>query len=52
MDNNYSARMTRLGIPDRFIDHGEPRELYDECHFDAKAIKNAVRQFMDELVEA
>ena len=52
LDNQYSARVTRLGIPDRFIDHGEQKELYDECHFDSKAIKNAVRQFMDELVTA
>ena len=52
IDNNYSSRLTRLGIPDRFIDHGEPKELYDECHFDAKAIKNAVRQLMGEFVEA
>ena len=50
IDNNYSASITRLGIPDRFIEHGEQKELYDECHFDAAAIKNAVRQQIGESV--
>lgn len=45
-DHNYSVAMTRLGVPDRFIEHGEQKELYDECHFDAKAIMNAVRQLV------
>lgn len=50
IDNNYSASITRLGIPDRFIEHGEQKELYDECHFDAEAIKNAVRQQVGESI--
>jgi 1-deoxy-D-xylulose-5-phosphate synthase len=45
-DHNYSIAMTRLGVPDRFIEHGEQKELYDECHFDAAAIMNAVRQLV------
>ena len=50
IDNNYSASITRLGIPDRFIEHGEQKELYDECHFDSEAIKKAVRQLVGESV--
>lgn len=50
VDNNYSANIVRLGIPDRFIEHGEQKELYNECHFNSEAIKNAVRQFVDESV--
>ncbi|MGI8891882.1 MAG: 1-deoxy-D-xylulose-5-phosphate synthase [Bacteroidia bacterium] len=45
-DNNYSATITRLGIPDEFIEHGEQPELYTECGFDKTAIKNAVRQLV------
>jgi len=52
IDNNYSASITRLGIPDRFIDHGEQKELWAECNFDAEAIKNAVRQLVGESVLA
>ncbi len=50
IDNNISASITRLGIPDRFIEHGEQKELWNECHFDAEAIKNAVRQQVGETV--
>src|SRR5689334_16479554 len=52
IDNNYSASITRLGIPDRFIDHGEQKELYAECMFDSEAIKNAVRQQVGESMLA
>jgi len=42
-DNNYSAQVIRLGIPDKFIEHGEQAELYIECGFDMKSIvKTAV----------
>ena len=52
MEHNYSASVKRLGIPDRFIEHGEQKELIEECHFDAEAIKNAVRHFISETVLA
>jgi 1-deoxy-D-xylulose-5-phosphate synthase len=48
IDNHYQANITRLGIPDRFIEHGEQKELYNECHFDANAIMDAVRQMVGE----
>ena len=44
IDNGYSAHITRLGVPDNFIEHGEQKELYNECEFDTKAIMNAVKQ--------
>ena len=47
IDHNYAASITRLGVPDRFIEHGEQKELYQECHFDANAIVNAVRKLVD-----
>jgi 1-deoxy-D-xylulose-5-phosphate synthase len=40
-DNNYSAQVKRLGIPDKYIEHGEPSELYAECGFDTNGIINA-----------
>ena len=45
-DNNYSAQVKRLGIPDKVIEHGEQKELYAECGFDDKAIVTAVRDFL------
>lgn len=50
VDNNYQASVVRLGIPDYFVEHGEQKELYAECHFDAEAIKKAVRQLVGETV--
>jgi 1-deoxy-D-xylulose-5-phosphate synthase len=32
-DHGYDAQVVRLGIPDRFIEHGKPDELYRECGF-------------------
>lgn len=41
-DNHYSAQITRLGIPDEFIEHGTQEELYALCDYDKDAmIKHA-----------
>jgi len=40
-DNNYSANVKRLGIPDKFIEHGEQLELHIECGFDTESIIKA-----------
>ncbi len=42
-DNGYSASVTRLGIPDKFIEHGEQPELWAECGYDAKSIAAKVK---------
>ena len=46
-DNNYQAEVKRLGIPDEFIEHGTQPELYEECLFDVKAIKDTVRSLLE-----
>lgn len=50
LDHGYQASIKRLGIPDAFIEHGEQKELYAECHFDSEAIKQTVRQMVGETV--
>ena len=37
-DNSYKAKVIRLGIPDRFVEHGTQEELYKECGYDAAGI--------------
>lgn len=37
-EHNYNAQVKRLGIPDSVIEHGEQKELYAECEYDANAI--------------
>jgi 1-deoxy-D-xylulose-5-phosphate synthase len=46
-DHNYSAQVVRLGIPDRFVDHGTQKELYTECFYDETAIIATVRKLTD-----
>lgn len=41
-DNNYSAEVKRLGIPDEIVEHGEQIDLYRECGFDSDGIIEAV----------
>lgn len=42
-DNAYQAQVIRLGIPDRFVEHGEQPELWAECGFDARGIVQQVK---------
>ncbi len=51
VDNNYQAHIKRLGIPDEFIEHGEPSELYRDCHYDAKAIELTIKEISSSLVK-
>lgn len=41
-DHGYTARLVRLGIPDRFIEHGSTPELFRECGIDADSIARAL----------
>ena len=38
MEQGYASRVTRLGVPDRYIEHGTQAQLYKECGYDADAI--------------
>jgi 1-deoxy-D-xylulose-5-phosphate synthase len=49
-DNNYKAEVKRLGIPDEFIEHGEPAELWKECGYDADAICAAAIKMFDSVI--
>jgi 1-deoxy-D-xylulose-5-phosphate synthase len=41
-DNGYAKRVTRLGLPDEFVQHGTPAELYKIVGLDKEAIKQAL----------
>lgn len=45
-DHGYQAQVIKLGIPDRFIEHGSPAELQAECGFDAEGIYQTVKSFI------
>lgn len=50
--HGYKNDIRILGIPDRLVEHGTPKELHRECGYDADAIANAVRQMMQVKVSA
>ncbi|RLD53948.1 MAG: 1-deoxy-D-xylulose-5-phosphate synthase, partial [Bacteroidetes bacterium] len=45
-DNNYNSKVKRLGIPDSFIEHGTPKQLYKECGFDSDSIADEIKKMM------
>ena len=44
--HEYKNDVRILGIPDRIVEHGNPKELHNECGYDAQAIKNAVLEIL------
>lgn len=40
-DHGYAAKVKRLGIPDRLVEHGTQLELHHECGFDPQGIEEA-----------
>lgn len=46
-DNEYTARIKRLGIPDEVIEHGEQMELYRDCGYDVAGIMKAVTEVLE-----
>lgn len=51
-DQGFAAKVRRLGIPDRIVEHGEQIELHRECGFDPEGIANAVREMVEVEVKA
>lgn len=46
-DHNYSAEIKRLGIPDRFVEHGSQQQLYAECGYDEEGIRKCILQMLE-----
>ena len=49
-DNTYTSTVKRLGVPDRFIDHGTQEELYKECGFNVDGIMHEVKGMVKKRV--
>ncbi|MDP4129710.1 MAG: 1-deoxy-D-xylulose-5-phosphate synthase [Bacteroidota bacterium] len=41
--NRYQAEVVMLGIPDKVVEHGSPKQLQHECRFDAEAIYSTAK---------
>lgn len=42
--HGYTSSVVRLGVPDRFIEHGKPAEQHTICGFDADGIYQTVKK--------
>jgi len=45
-ENNYHLTVKRLGVPDKFIDHGTRDELFRLCGFDPESIATVVKEMV------
>ena len=45
-EHGYKNEIRILGIPDKIIEHGSPKELHHECGYDAQTIKEIVLEMM------
>lgn len=50
-DHNYHPNIKRLGIPDRFVDHGTQSELLRECEYDKAGIVKNIKQMLNITVD-
>jgi len=45
-ENNYQAKVTRLGIPDKFIEHATQHQQYVICGYDTESIVKSVQNLI------
>ncbi len=45
-DNGYNIQVKRLGIPDAFVEHGTPEELYNMLGLDGEGIAASIRSII------
>ena len=43
--NGYSPKIESIGIPDTFVEHGTPQELYDICKMDNNSVLDAILKY-------
>lgn len=46
-DNQYHSEVVRLGIPDKYINHGTQEELWAECGYDTDGIIKTVKTMLN-----
>ena len=47
-DHGYTPRIVRLGLSDKFVEHGTVEQLYEACGINKDAIKKVIHQIADE----
>jgi 1-deoxy-D-xylulose-5-phosphate synthase len=49
-EHGYKADVKIMGIPDRLVEHGTPKQLYNEISLDANAIAVVLREMLKDKV--
>jgi 1-deoxy-D-xylulose-5-phosphate synthase len=47
-DHGYHPTVVRMGLPDRFVEHGTVDELHQICHIDVESIRQQIAQLLGE----
>jgi 1-deoxy-D-xylulose-5-phosphate synthase len=47
-DHGYHARVYRLGVPDKVVEHGTQEEQYRECGYDVDSIRMKIKEILGE----
>ena len=50
-EHGYKADVKIMGIPDRLVEHGTPKQLYNEIGLDAYAIADELREMVRDKVK-
>ena len=45
-EHGHIKQVRRLGIPDQFVKHGSPAQLYAMCGYDAEGIYQAIKEMI------
>ena len=48
-EHGYLPKVVNLGIPDRFVEHGTPAQLYAQCGYDAEGIYRTLKSLQESL---
>ncbi|MCI6249722.1 MAG: 1-deoxy-D-xylulose-5-phosphate synthase [Bacteroidales bacterium] len=45
-DKGHTPRLKRLGVPDKFVEHGKPEELYHILGMDSQGVETAIAEIL------
>ena len=51
LENGYQGELSRLGLPDSFVQHGSRAQILNQLSLDESGIKNRVVKFFNEVKE-
>jgi 1-deoxy-D-xylulose-5-phosphate synthase len=50
-DHNYKSNVIRLGIPDKYVQHGTQAQLYKECNYDKDAMVKSAEKMIGQKAQ-